>query len=136
MLGEIGQLGCLANISRFLANLLILGTRSPQHVLLRAGRLAGQGTIARPGCSRSRLCINWLKPRLLPENQAARLATSVCLPIASKIQMNSVRQSSTPSAGDSVTGLVRAFVNLEPLTAILKHLRHKGQPLQPTILVQ
>src|SRR5262245_4067111 len=98
MLSKIEQLRCLADISRFVANLPILGTRPPPHVLLCAGRRVDQGTITRSGHSRSRFLVNRLEPRLLPENQAARLAASVCLPVASKVQMNSVRQSSTPTA--------------------------------------
>jgi hypothetical protein len=50
--------------------------------------------------------------------------------------MDSVLHSATPSLIYSVAGFVSPFPHLQPATAILKHFRHKRQPLQRSTLIQ
>jgi hypothetical protein len=50
--------------------------------------------------------------------------------------MYSVRKTPTSNRVNRVTGLMRAPVNLKPLSAILKHLWHEWEALQAASFVE
>ena len=50
--------------------------------------------------------------------------------------MNRTGEPSTAGLANRVAGLVRPLVNSEPLTAVLKHLRHEWQSVQAAIFVK
>ena len=136
---EIGQLGCLADISRFVTLLADPDARCLPDVVLGTADFIGQ-------CVSSRICgerfrrvslfLYWFEPRLLPKKQASSLAAAVCLTVATEIQMDRIGEASTSNRIDRVAGLVRPLINFEALSAILKHLRHEGELIQPAILIE
>jgi hypothetical protein len=67
-----------------------------------------------------------LKPGLFPEDQATSLTAAVSGAIASEcIQMDGVLHTASAGAVDCVAGLMCSLVNLELLSAILKHFWHE-----------
>jgi hypothetical protein len=79
----------------------------------------------------------WFEPRLLPENQARCIASSIRFAAAAEIfQVNPIEKPPSAGAVDRIAGLVRTFVDPEPPTAILEHLWHEWQTIQSTVLVE
>jgi hypothetical protein len=78
-----------------------------------------------------------LQPSLFPEKQAGSLAASVGLSIASKVEMNTVRQRPVNVlATNRIASLVSTLIDLKTLTTIVQHLRHQGQSFKPAICVK
>jgi hypothetical protein len=71
-----------------------------------------------------------------PEDEAAGLTPSVGLTIATQIQVNCIVNTERPDWIHRIASLVGSFVNLEPLSAVLKHLRHKRHPFQLAFLIK
>jgi hypothetical protein len=70
-----------------------------------------------------------LQPGGFPKDQTTGLTASVRLSITTHIKVNGVSHAKTSDGIDGVAGLVSTLIHLEPLTAILEHLRHKGHML-------
>jgi hypothetical protein len=87
--------------------------------------------------------INASEPRLLPEQQAARLAAAVVSAIAPyscglmrSAQVHRVEQAASACLFDRIAGLVSPFVDGESLIAEPQHFRHKRERIQTPMLVQ
>jgi hypothetical protein len=50
--------------------------------------------------------------------------------------MDTIGESAAGNGVDRVAGLVRALVDLKPLSAVLEHLRHERQALHATAFVK
>src|ERR1700731_303388 len=84
-----------------------------------------------------RRLVGGLKPSALPEYEAGGLASTIGLAITTEVEMEPVLQASPRiMPADRIAGFVRALVNTKPLTAVFEHLRHEGEPLEASILVE
>ena len=64
------------------------------------------------------------------------MAATIGLAVTSQAEMNTIGKSAAGNGVDRVAGLVRALVDLEPLSAVLEHLRHERQALHATAFVK
>src|SRR5262249_54874452 len=86
---------------------------------------------------RSGLAIEAPEPCLLPEDQTSSLTPIMGRSITAVVlQVDGARHLPTADAYGRITGLVGPFANSHCNSAILKHLRHEGQLIEPAVGVQ
>src|SRR6185503_12616104 len=80
--------------------------------------------------------VDTLQPCFLPKKETARLATAVGLAVTPSVQMNGICHAAAADGKYRVACLVRPLVHLEPLSAILQHLRHEREPVKLGVRVK
>src|SRR5262245_25892657 len=77
------------------------------------------------------------EPRLFPEDQTSRLASVMGRPIAPDVlQVDAVLHLSAADPQRRIARLMGPFAHAQRHSAILKHLRHEWQFIDPALVVQ
>ena len=76
------------------------------------------------------------QPLVFPKNKATSLAPAVRRSITTGIKMDRLVEPPPANRENSIAGLVRSFVNLEPLTAEREHLWHERHAIEPSLDVE